>query len=194
MESKIYSETEFLSNDWAGGSTKQLFIHPENATYQSRDFDLRISIAKIDLEESVFTSLPGIDRKLLVLEGGMSIDHEGFHSGSMKKFDVDNFQGDWTTRSIGKCTDFNVMTNSKWESHLFGLNIEEGGVEMIPFGGIKGKLFVYLHKGSVDVETEIDNFHLEEGTFLQIDFNRMHELQIRAIDQSELVVTIVQKV
>lgn len=193
MEQKVFSRDEFVTSQWAGGTTTQLFIHPENSTYSDRNFDLRISIAKVDMDTSEFTSLPGFDRKLLILEGGITIDHEGHHSGQMNKFDVDSFQGEWTTRSVGKCTDFNVMTNNSWSSHLFGLQLNADQVEMIPFGGIEGKLFVYLHKGMIDVETEINSSQLTDGMLMEIDFRSMHELQLRAIDPCEIAVAIVEK-
>lgn len=193
MEQRVFSKDEFPSSNWAGGTTTQLFIHPKNSTYSDRNFDLRISIAKVDMDASEFTYLPGFDRKLLILEGGIMIDHEGHHSGQMNKFDVDSFQGEWTTRSVGKCTDFNVMTSEKWQSHLFGLQLESDQVEMIPFGGINGKMFVYLHKGLVDIETELESMQLSEGMLMEIDFRSMHELQLRAIDPCEIAVAIVEK-
>lgn len=193
MEQKVFSENEFVTSEWAGGTTTQLFIHPENSSYAERNFDLRISIAKVDLDDSEFTSLPGFDRKLLILEGGITISHEGHHSGRMQKFDVDSFQGDWTTRSEGRCTDFNVMTNDSWQSHLFGLQLDANQVEMIPFGGIEGKLFGYLYKGILDIETELNSSQLTKGMLMEIDFRSMHELQLRAIDPCEIVVAIVEK-
>jgi environmental stress-induced protein Ves len=193
MEIKLHTESAFARSEWAGGSTTQLFIYPTDTSYQNRDFDLRISLANVELDDSEFTSLPGFFRKLMILEGGITISHEGHHSGEMKKFDVDDFQGDWTTRSVGRCTDFNVMTNGSWKSHLFGLQLNADQLEMIPFGGIEGKFFIYLHKGSVEVQTEIDTILLNQKVLLEIDFRSMHELQLRALDQSELAVVIVEK-
>lgn len=194
MEQKVFSNDEFVTSKWTGGTTTQLFIHPKNSNYSDRNFELRISIANVEQEDSEFTSLPGYDRKLLILEGGISIAHEGHHSGQMKKFDVDSFQGDWKTRSAGRCTDFNVMSNEFWNTHLFGLQLDTDQSETIPFGGIEGKMFVYLHKGSLEVETEIDQYLLSDGMLMEIDFRSMHELQLRALDQSEVVLAIAQKV
>jgi environmental stress-induced protein Ves len=194
MEQKVYSDSDFVTSDWAGGSTTQLFIYPENATYNDRNFDFRISIAKVDLDESKFTSLPSYDRKLLILDGAISIIHEGHHSGQMKKFDVDSFRGEWITHSFGRCTDFNVMTNASWKSHLFGIQLKAQVVEMIPFGGIEGKLFVYIHKGKIEVETEINSTSLSEGMLMEIDFKSMHELQLKAIEPCELAFAVVEKV
>lgn len=193
MKIEIYGEDAFQTSKWEGGTTTELYIYPPNSSYSERDFDLRISKAKIEVEESVFTSLPGYDRKLLVLQGNMEINHDGYHSGTMAKFDVDNFQGDWTTRSKGLCSDFNVMTNSKWKSHLFGLSLRESEVVMVPFGALNGKLFVYALSGRVSVETDQGDFNVSEGMFLKIDFQRMHELQLRAALASELVVTILEE-
>jgi environmental stress-induced protein Ves len=40
----------------------------------------------------------------------MTLTHEGHYSRELGAFEQDSFQGDWTTRSRGRVTDFNVMT------------------------------------------------------------------------------------
>ena len=67
---RIFSENDFLLSKWEGGTTKQLFIYPETSNYTARHFKLRLSVARVDLEESKFTSLPGTNRKLIILDDG----------------------------------------------------------------------------------------------------------------------------
>jgi environmental stress-induced protein Ves len=97
------------TSNWSGGTTTQLAIYPENTEYKDRNFEWRVSTARIDLEESTFTSLPGVHRLLMILEGQIGLTHEGIRSRSLKPFEQDEFDGGWITKSFGKCIDFNLM-------------------------------------------------------------------------------------
>lgn len=94
---------------WSGGTTTQLAIWPPEARYDTRDFLWRISSARVTAEESVFTSLPGVQRIILPLDGQLILQHDGHHSAVLQPFMQDAFSGDWTTRSYGRVQDFNVM-------------------------------------------------------------------------------------
>ena len=57
------TETDYKVGLWSGGSTTELFIWPEGADYGKREFTLRVSSARVDLEESDFTPLQGAWRE-----------------------------------------------------------------------------------------------------------------------------------
>lgn len=95
---------------WSGGTTTQLAIWPPDADYKQRNFKWRLSSARVDLEESTFTSLPGIHRLIMILEGQVRLVHEGHREITLNAFEQDSFEGDWKTTSFGKCVDFNLMT------------------------------------------------------------------------------------
>jgi environmental stress-induced protein Ves len=124
MKTTILTSRNFKTTKWSGGTTTQLYISPINATLFNRDFKLRISTAKVETEESTFTSLPNVRRKLMILLGEITITHENQYSKHLKPFDIDDFCGDWTTSSKGTCIDFNVMTNNLDKSELYHLSIE----------------------------------------------------------------------
>jgi hypothetical protein len=117
LKTKI--ETELVRREdqpvgtWAGGTTTQLAIWPPEADYKRRDFTWRVSTARVDLEESTFTPLPGFHRLLMILEGGVHLVHEapGLHRElNLGPFEQDAFEGEWNTASRGRCVDFNLMT------------------------------------------------------------------------------------
>lgn len=108
METLKFSTAK--TTQWSGGETHELLIHPRNGNFKDGNYDLRISIATVNLESTVFTSLPGVSRTLTVLEGNLILNHEGKHSVQLSQYEQDSFQGDWITRSEGKVKDFNVMT------------------------------------------------------------------------------------
>ncbi len=109
---EVIRSSEQKVSTWSGGTTTELYIYPKEALYSERNFMFRISSAKVELEESNFTSLPGIDRKIMILDGELKLVHENHYEKNLGLFDKDSFKGDWTTRSFGKVTDFNLMTNS----------------------------------------------------------------------------------
>lgn len=94
---------------WSGGTSQELYIFPATASVHERNFDVRISTATVEVEKSTFTDYSGYLRKLLVLEGELTINHLNHHSVQLKAFEQDFFQGDWHTTSIGKVRDFNVI-------------------------------------------------------------------------------------
>ena len=63
---KIIRNNEYETNLWTGGTTTQLLIYPEGSEYCHRNFKLRISSAKVHAMESVFISLPGISRIIII--------------------------------------------------------------------------------------------------------------------------------
>jgi uncharacterized protein len=125
MRIEIMRSNELESSQWSGGTTSQLLIYPENAKYQDRDFLWRLSSASVEVDESVFTSLPGISRILMVIDGELRIEHEGHHSINLSSFQQDSFMGDWSTKSFGRVTDFNLMMANGCSGRVDAIFINE---------------------------------------------------------------------
>lgn len=106
---ELVRQQEQTTSNWSGGTTTQIAIYPKDAIYSERNFLWRLSTARVEAEESVFTSLPGIWRLIMVLEGTMKLEHAGHHTAKLTAFEQDSFSGDWTTTSFGKVRDFNLM-------------------------------------------------------------------------------------
>lgn len=130
---EIIRKNENKTSTWSGGTSTQLYIYPENAVYAERNFKWRLSSATVAVGESVFTPLPGISRILMVIEGEVSIEHQGHHSTILKAFEKDSFSGDWTTRCVGKATDFNLMTNKDCSGSIDALSINIGETKKVFF-------------------------------------------------------------
>ena len=114
IEVKVIRHAEQNTSNWSGGTTTELSIWPDGADYKERRFDWRISSARVDLDESTFTALPGIHRSLMILEGAIHLMQEGIRERNMTPLTTaDEFEGSWTTKSTGRCVDFNLMTSDK---------------------------------------------------------------------------------
>ena len=121
---KVIKKEELSTSKWSGGTTTELYIYPENELYENRNFKFRISSAKVDLEESTFTKLSNIKRKIMILDGKLKLVHENHHEITLEKFDQDTFYGDWNTKSYGKVTDFNLMLNKNADGIVEHINLE----------------------------------------------------------------------
>lgn len=106
---KIKRNNEYDTTRWSGGTTTQLLIYPEDAQYSKQNFKWRVSSAKVEDEKSTFTHLPGISRIIMIIDGKTTLEHEGKYKVELGPFEQDSFMGDWTTKSVGKVTDFNLM-------------------------------------------------------------------------------------
>jgi environmental stress-induced protein Ves len=188
MLCETISSDNFERNQWAGGTTTQLFIYPLQAEYKKRNFSFRISTATVELETSQFTKLPGISRKLMVLEGKMKLVHENQYSKELTKFEVDSFNGDWNTTSQGKCTDFNLMTIGKSQGKLAGLRIKKN--KQIEFTVKKSSdwLLIYNYMGEVEIYVNDARYTLRAGDLFIGKEMATSKFQFTGIENSELVI------
>ncbi|MGB3343783.1 MAG: HutD family protein [Aequorivita sp.] len=169
MKTTILTTPHFQTSQWPGGTTTQLYIFPANATYAARNFELRISTANVEVEESTFTALPGVNRKLMILEGAITITHEGQYSKYLKPFEIDQFNGDWKTTAIGTCTDFNVMTTGQQHCELYHISSSKDNNYILKPKETCKKLFLYATSGNVHLQLMNDNYILETGEIMIIE-------------------------
>ena len=162
MKMTIKSSTDYKTTEWSGGKTTELFIYPPDGDYAARRFDVRISSATVEVEHSVFTSLPGVQRKLMLLEGEMKLVHKGHRERVMRPFaDVDAFPGEWETESYGKVRDFNLMTCNGAKGRLSCVEAEGDTDLLMPEMIGKEMIILYVIAGSGKIndhelgETEI---------------------------------------
>lgn len=188
MKTSVLTPQHFLTSEWSGGSSKQLYIFPATATYAARNFELRISTATVEVGESTFTALPGIHRKLMILEGAISITHEGQTSKHLKPFEVDEFYGDWKTTAIGTCTDFNVMTTGRHQSELYHISLEASSSYTLKTKGACKNLFLYATSGTVHLQLMDENYILESGNLIIIEDLSVSSISIDSAKDFGLVV------
>jgi environmental stress-induced protein Ves len=187
METTILNNQQFKISDWSGGTTTELYIFPADASYQERNFVFRLSTARVEIEKSEFTSLPGVTRKIMILDGEIRINHQNHYAKTLRKFDVDTFEGDWKTTSVGRCTDFNLMTTEKIKVDLTAVVIEENQHLDYPVEAAWNWVFIYLYSGQINIHLDHDFFTLNSGILLVISNVVSSVLQIKGVKRSELV-------
>ena len=151
MSFRIVDAVDLPVSIWSGGTTTQLFISPQGSSYAARDFDFRLSVATVEAESSVFTALPGVSRKLMILDGEVRVEHKGRYQKTLGVFDQDSFEGDWETVSAGTCTDFNLMMRNGVQGDVEAVVLEEGALHNLVNDSEPSKTFAYLWRGAVTV-------------------------------------------
>lgn len=130
---------DYTVGRWSGGETTQMYIYPPGSDYARRQFMVRISSARVEVQESDFTPLEGVLRYITPLEGGFTLSHRGKEPKEMKPLDPPYcFEGGWATHCVGKAVDFNLMLKDcgGYMSIEEGLLEIKGGLSAIyPIGG-----------------------------------------------------------
>ncbi|MCZ4318761.1 HutD family protein [Aequorivita viscosa] len=188
MKTTILPPQHFQTSQWSGGSTTQLYIFPANATYAARNFELRLSTAKVEVEASTFTALPGINRKLMILEGAIRITHEGKYIKHLKPFEVDEFSGDWKTTAIGTCTDFNVMWIGQQQNELYHIAVGSTSSYTLKPKETCKSLFLYATSGTIQLQLMNENYKLETGSLMIIENLNVSSISINSAKDFGLVV------
>ncbi len=166
MDIEIFSPADYLTTPWSGGTTTQLFIHPPGTGYPERNFGFRLSTATVKAETSVFTPLPSFSRKLLILEGAITIAHAGRYTRQLKVLDTDAFEGEWETTSQGTCTDFNLMTSSAFDGQLSAVRLEENKPHF--YKAEAGWIFFYALGGNLSLDLKNESILLRKHQLLCI--------------------------
>lgn len=179
-----------VTSAWSGGSTTQLFIHPSNSEYKKLNFLFRISTATVEVEKSEFTLLPNISRKIMILDGDINIEHKNHYKKHLNKFDIDEFEGDWQTTSVGKCVDFNVMISENILSELDSVILNTNKTTQIPTNLSIKYVFIYVYSGSLELNT---TQKLNKGDFVKLDNIDSNTINIQALENSELIITKILK-
>jgi mannose-6-phosphate isomerase-like protein (cupin superfamily) len=121
---EVIRRNQHKTSNWSGGTTTELYIYPKDAIYSQRDFKWRLSSAKVEVEKSTFTLLPGISRIIMIVEGELILEHEGHHNAILKEAQQDSFSGEWTTTSFGRVTDFNLMITEGYKGKLEEISVK----------------------------------------------------------------------
>lgn len=120
---ELLRQENYKPTFWSGGMATELTTYPLNSDYASKNFLWRLGVAKIDIPESTFSSLPKVSRKFMVIEGQITLDHENKYKKLLNSFEQDDFMGDWKTKTYGKASVFNLMTRENYNGELIHLNI-----------------------------------------------------------------------
>ena len=177
---KITKNTDYSPTYWSGGMASELITYPEDSSFAERNFLWRMGFAKIDIDTSTFSALPGIKRHLMVTDGQMTITHKDRYSKLLKPFMQDFFMGDWVTTTEGRCSVLNLMTREDYDGTLLNVTIPKEGQDNLNYTYPKDSSIVSIciHPLNTDIKCEVDtNSHkLEKGDLLCISITDLNIL------------------
>lgn len=161
------NETDYKTTTWHGGSTTELLIYPEDGDYETRKFIYRISKANVEKEDSHFSNLPGIDRKLMLLEGDCYLSQ---NKGSFQEMEAEkeyDFLGDWEVECVGKGVDFSLMLKNNAQGFIKMIK-QKDEILHEPTWEEVDHIFFYAYKGDCKIQLinsmgNLKEVYLEEG-------------------------------
>lgn len=189
MNITLLTNPDYQTSEWSGGSTTQLYISPANASYAERNFDFRISSARVEVPESTFTTLPNVNRKIMVLEGEITLNHKKQYIKTLQKYEVDTFNGDWETTAKGICTDFNIMTTGNQTSELSHMQLLANHYKTLTIEENYHTVCLYLHSGSIYVEINNKLYNLKKESLLVLSNINSFSFHLQAHKRSELIIS-----
>ena len=181
MKQTYYPARHFQAKAWANGTTTELIKYPTDSDFLKRDFIFRISTATVEAEESTFSDFSGLTRILMVLEGTITLIHEGRYQKHLNPYDQDTFDGSWSTRSIGKVRDFNVMFNSQARASLSSRSLVSNQSEVIEI--TEKRIVLFVHTGKFLV----GEYLLETGSVLDIEACKWTSIQLTCIESGTIL-------
>ncbi len=183
LSGQVISVKNAVVNKWSGGTTSELYIYPIKSRFSKRNFDFRVSLATVASTPSQFTPLANIKRTTLILEGELTLQHEGHHSTNLRRLDQDSYDGGWETSSVGQSTNFNVMTRGPVQTVVTTHQLEQDEQLACP---VDEKLCIYLHKGRIAIIIFNDATILESGQLFIVPDDAPLVI-VKALEESELV-------
>jgi environmental stress-induced protein Ves len=174
---------QFSANAWANGTTTELVKYPPESDFVKRDFIFRISTATVEAEESTFSDFSGLTRILMVLEGSITLIHEGRYQKQLNPYDQDTFEGSWSTRSIGKVRDFNLMFNHEAIGTTRSFSLNQMEKKLISF--TQKRVVFFIHTG----QFHCYNQTLSAGDVLDVEFTVPTELELHCVTQGTMVLS-----
>lgn len=195
---EVIMKDEQNTSTWSGGTTTEITIYPKGASYRDRNFVWRLSSANVELEESTFTSLPGIWRYIMVIEGEMDLEHTGHHKTYLKPYEQDSFNGGWVTKSKGRAKDFNLMLTDGYKGKIEAIHvIEEASIkEICPNQVSCFTQAIYCTEGEIEIEIDKkQNANIYEGDLVIIGFEANPEnMDIKIFNKSNKVSTVIKTI
>lgn len=181
MKKSYLPPSSFHAKTWANGTTTELVKFPPESDFLKRDFVFRISTATVEAEESTFSDFSGLTRILMVLEGSLTLIHEGRYQKQLSSYEQDTFDGGWSTRSIGKVRDFNVMCNDQASATLRAFTLEKGSSEVLSIHA--GRVVLFVHTGQFQWEDQL----LETGSILDVEEVSVASLTLTCLEAGTIL-------
>lgn len=195
---RIITKDRVKKRLWSGGTVNQLFIYPENADFEKKDFVFQVSTATVEVEESLFTFFDNYDRIIMTTDNEFVLVHNDQEEIILGKNEPHLFYGGDKTQGKGKVNDFNlIMKRGVCRGDVMALSIKKGSV-IFPRKGndicAKTMEIVFCAHGSLTLRLGKQQEHLEQGDLLVIDHGEMNSKYLLSNEEDQVCEIVITKV
>lgn len=187
----ILKEEDFITSEWSGGKTTQMYIYPKSSIYKNLDFKWRISSATVELDESDFTELKDVHRFITTLDNDLKLTHDYENFIVLKPFEIYEFDGAIKTHSYGKVKDFNLMLANGATGILENLLVEGEFLLSLSNNSICKLQYEIFYSSSETLSFIINEkeivLNINELLIIELDGNEKLDLNIKSKNQSNLL-------
>ncbi len=168
MTAHVIRNDDLVRAPWknGGGTTAEVAAFPEGSTFET--FGWRISMADVT-SDGPFSSFPGIDRTLILVEGvGIELDVEGVPFRLDKASPKLSFSGEDTTIGrllSGPIRDLNVMTRREQFRHR--VRFVESGVALLSEDTQTAFIVALDSPFDVTLDSTIHSLHVLDALMLE---------------------------
>lgn len=182
----VYKDEDFRTSEWSGGTTTEMLIYPEGSVYKDKDFSWRISSATVELDESDFTPLLGVNRFITTLNGKLKLTHDYKEYIELESFEIYEFSGGIDTHSYGRVKDFNLMIANRGRGVLKSESIK-GAFEYNFKNEHENPAFevFYSYEGSFIFHIEDKEFNLDSNQLMIIELEANSEIKVEVKSKEE---------
>ncbi len=177
----IIHEVECVNSDWEGGSSSQWFIFPPTSEVEKRDFIFRISTASVKNNPSVFSEYKNYNRFLIPISAPINLEHQlalGTFTQFLQPFELGFFDGNWTTKSEGIASDFNLIIKKEIDVAFRLIELESAQSQTLHSSSVQ---FVFLAQG----EIKLDNSAIIAPCLIQLQAE--DQIEIEAFKTTKLI-------
>jgi len=105
----------------------------------------------------------------MVLNGEINIAHKNHHKSHLAKYQIDSFEGDWETTSVGTYIDFNLMTKGNTQGKLSSLHITSQKKVEILLNSTNEFMMFYSFETAIEFKINSEKRKLNQGELLLIE-------------------------
>ncbi|RVU55110.1 HutD family protein [Anaerosphaera multitolerans] len=159
---EIIKKEEFVTTDWSGGTTTEVYISPKGANVSERDFDYRVSTATCELDESVFSDYSGFVRFIAPVDANLNLKN-GDEEITLRPYEVYRFDGSDSVVGYSKVRDFNLIFKKGLSGKMYS-TIVNGQARIENFSK---KMLIFNNDSEIEVNNK--DFEIFSAIVLDID-------------------------
>lgn len=185
MTVKILKKNNYNTKKWTGGESTEIFIFPEDASLENRDFIFRISSATCPEEKSKFSDFTGYNRYITSLDETLKLINKNKEL-SLNPYEIFFFDGKDETYSKSKVRDFNLILKKGYNATYRTESISE----KVDLCFEEGIVLIFIPEGNIRIGVGYDYSDLD--TFDSVLIRQKEEITLESIDKNYTKVIIVE--